>query len=65
MSPTPSGPQAESWENEGGGLVSASPEDLGISRITTEMYEVGGYRYTQLADAVAQAQRMLKAETGQ
>lgn len=46
------------WENEGGHLPSAaSLEDLGIARTYAESYSVGAYRYTNLADAVAQANR--------
>jgi hypothetical protein len=31
---------------------------LGISRAFAEVFHVGGYRYSALADAVAQARRM-------
>lgn len=52
--------EAESWENEGG---SVAPEDLaktyGIARHIFETYSVGGYRYSKLADAIAQARRMI------
>jgi hypothetical protein len=52
-------PIVESWENEGGS-VSPKPdlESLGITRLMTETYAVGGYSYTNLADALAQARRM-------
>ena len=37
-----------------------SPDEvdrLGIVRIATERFEVGGYRYERLADALAEARR--------
>ena len=53
----------ESWENEGG---SGTPVDLalsfGVTRQMTETYCVGGYHYTNLTDAIAQARRMAKLE---
>jgi len=62
QSPTPiwsDAEQAAQWENEGGHLQAAlSLEELGITRMLTETFLVGGYRYTALADAVAQAKRM-------
>lgn len=52
--------QAARWENEGGHLQSpTSLEGLGITRVLTETFLVGDYRYTALADAVAQAHRMI------
>jgi hypothetical protein len=33
---------------------------LGVTRQMTETYSVGGYRYTNLTDAIAQARRMAK-----
>lgn len=52
-----------SWENEGGSLA---PQDvaaaLGIARHLTETYSVGGFQYTNLTDAIAQARRMAKLE---
>ena len=54
----------DSWENEGGSVV---PFDLamslGVTRQMTETYSVGGYRYTNLTDAIAQARRMAKLES--
>lgn len=48
----------ENWENEGGSLrLPASPESLGVTRIVSETFAVGRYRYTNLADAIAQARR--------
>jgi hypothetical protein len=50
---------AENWENEGGSLPEANyAEALGITRILSETYAVGGYNYTNLADAIAQARRL-------
>jgi len=60
--------KAQSWENEGGSIA---PEDvalkdiaasLGVVRHMSETYLVGGYRYTTLSDAIAQARRMAKLE---
>ena len=54
-------PRAENWENEGGSLPPAShAESLGVTPHVTENYTVGGYRYTNLADAIAQGQRLQK-----
>jgi hypothetical protein len=56
---------AERWENEGGAAVAeTSLESLGITRLFSETYVVGGYSYTNLADAAAQARRMRKQESG-
>ena len=53
--------RAENWENEGGSLRPAvSAEALGVTTIPGETYAVGGYRYTNLADAMAQGERMQK-----
>lgn len=55
--------KTESWENEGGNIAAGRlAESLGIVRQMTETYSVGGYHYTNLADAVAQARRMAKLE---
>ena len=55
-------PRAENWENEGGSLRPAdSAEALGVVSIPSEAYAVGGYRYTNLADAMAQGRRMQKS----
>ncbi len=56
-------PIAESWENEGGSTApEQSAESLGIVRHLTETYSVGGFKYTNLTDAIAQARRMAKLE---
>jgi hypothetical protein len=55
----PISPPAEGWENEGGSLRAKTPaESLGVERVMVETFRVGGYTYTNLADAVAQARRM-------
>lgn len=55
--------RAESWENEGGSIApEQSAESLGIVRHLTETYSVGGFQYTNLTDAIAQARRMAKLE---
>lgn len=37
--------------------ISRDPERHGIVRVATEHFEVGGYRYSRLGDAVAEAAR--------
>ncbi|WP_375289389.1 hypothetical protein [Qipengyuania sp.] len=55
--------QTVSQPGEAGGQPSDVPPDMhGIVRQMTETYLVGGYRYTTLADAIAQARRMAKQE---
>lgn len=55
--------RTESWENEGGSIAAAElAERLGVIRQVTETYSVGGFRYTSLTDAIAQARRMIKLE---
>lgn len=50
---------SESWENEGGIVRPLSyAQSFGVTRVLTETFRVGGYSYTSLADAVAQARRM-------
>lgn len=54
---------AQSWENEGGTLDPRElAHSLGVVRHLTETYSVGGFHYTNLTDAVAQARRMAKLE---
>jgi hypothetical protein len=56
-------PRAENWENEGGSVRPADPaESFGVTTFLTEHYVVGGYKYTNLADAIAQGQRMQKGK---
>ncbi|MBT2133631.1 hypothetical protein KK137_04725 [Croceibacterium sp. LX-88] len=56
---------SHNWENEGG---SVGPESyagsLGVVRVLTETFKVGGYTYTNLADAVAQARRIQAPRIG-
>jgi hypothetical protein len=53
----------EFWENEGGSVTTDDLAlSLGVTRQMTETYCVGGYRYTNLTDAIAQARRMAKLE---
>ncbi|MBO9510537.1 hypothetical protein [Erythrobacter sp. A6_0] len=48
-------------ESEGGSLpTNELAERLGVTRHMTESYSVGGFRYTSLTDAIAQARRMAK-----
>jgi hypothetical protein len=57
--------RAQDWENEGGSLKpTVSPEELGVTRVLSETFVVGGYSYTNLADAVAQRRRMQKQGVG-
>ena len=59
-SSTPGRP-TEGWENEGGSLRDAPIADAsGITRVFVETFSVGGYTYTNLPDAQAQARRMRK-----
>jgi hypothetical protein len=37
--------------------LSSDTSDYGIRRVTIEQFEFGGYRYTNLKDAVAEARR--------
>lgn len=60
-SPPASTPEA--WENEGGLIAPVVDTDaLGIVRHMTETFSVGGFRYTNLADAITQAHRTGAAE---
>lgn len=55
--------KSASWENEGGSLAPHDLADsLGVVRHITETYSVGGFQYTNLTDAIAQARRMAKLE---
>ena len=57
---------AQNWENEGGSVrPTVSPESLGVTRVLTETFVVGGYSYTNLADAVAQGRHMQASGAGQ
>lgn len=61
---SPPAVKTESWENEGGSIERIKLADsLGVVRHMTETYSVGGFRYSNLADAIAQARRMTKLES--
>jgi len=45
------------WENEGGSLDKGAAASLGIKRSMVEQFETGSYRYTNMADAIAEAKR--------
>ena len=58
-------PTTESWENEGGSLRSiSSAESLGVTRLLTGPFTVGGHTDPGPADAVAQARRANKQRAG-
>jgi hypothetical protein len=51
---------ASSTPAAGDGAGSSSPAELarrGIVRVSVDQFEVGGYRYTSLKDAIAQSDR--------
>lgn len=48
---------AESWENEGASLSVDIANSYGIKHSVIDQYEIGGYRYSKLEDAVAEAKR--------
>ncbi len=51
---------ASSTPAAGDGAGSGSPAELarrGIVRVSVDQFEVGGYRYTSLKDAIAQSDR--------
>ena len=53
----------DSWENEGGSISPLQlAKTLGVTRQMTETYLVGGFHYTSLTEAIAQARRMAKLE---
>jgi len=50
---------AKSWENKVGSVALQNlAESLGVVRHRTETYSVGGFRYTNLTDAIAQPRWM-------
>lgn len=53
----PDTPATDRWDNEGGRLPPDYGLPEGIERHTEETFAVGKYRYTNLADAVAQVRR--------
>lgn len=58
--------ERDRWDNEGGGFTEESALDPDITRSTEQRYAVGGYRYTDLQHAIAQAKRARRAtESGE
>ena len=56
-------PYVSNTESEVGDLEAfAYAASLGVTRHAAETYAVGGYRYTNLSDAVTQARRMPQSE---
>lgn len=56
-------PRTEVWESEGGTIAPEQLADsLGVVRHLTDTYSVGGYQYTNLTNAIAQARRKAKLE---
>lgn len=53
---------AGAWENEGGSLAVSTANSLGIKHSVVDQFEIGGYRYSNLDDAVAEAKRALERE---
>lgn len=45
------------WENEGGSLAADTADSLGIRHRVVDQFEIGGYRYSKLEDAIAEAKR--------
>ena len=41
-------------------MTDAELAELGITRIVTEQFEVGAYRYSKLSEALMQAQRKIR-----
>lgn len=48
---------AGAWENEGGSLARETVDSLGIRHSVVDQFEIGGYRYSKLEDAIAEARR--------
>jgi hypothetical protein len=61
--PDNGGGEQDRWDNEGGGFSEDVPLDPDIIRSTAQFYAVGGYRYTDLQHAIAQAKRARRAST--
>ena len=56
-------PGEGAWENEGGSLDKGAAASFGIKHSVTEQFETAGYRYTKLADAIAEAKRVRARST--
>lgn len=54
----------EAWENEGGSINNEWATSSRIKHTTTDLFETGGYRYTKLADAMAEVRRAGAASVG-
>jgi hypothetical protein len=52
------------WENEGGSFEQELDPDPEIKRTTIEHFAVGGYNYTDLQHAIAEAKRARRARAG-
>lgn len=51
-------PNENAESDDGTARPAAWLESLGVTRVISETFAVGGYSYTNLADAVAQGRRM-------
>jgi hypothetical protein len=60
--PTHGATKAGSAPSEERAIALELAESLGITRQVTETYSVGGYHYTNIGDAIAQARRMTTLE---
>lgn len=54
----------DNWENEGGKIKVDAGLPNGIKRLQYDIFVVGPYRYTNLADAIAQLGRTNKRSLG-
>ncbi len=54
----------DNWENEGGKIKVDADLPNGIKRLQYDIFVVGPYRYTNLADAIAQLGRTNKHSLG-
>ena len=53
--------EQDRWDNEGGSFTEDAALDPDITRSTEQHYAVGGYRYTNLQHAIAEAKRARRA----
>jgi hypothetical protein len=58
------GAEQDRWDNEGDGFTEDAALDPDITRSTEQHYAVGGYRYTDLQHAIAEAKRARRAAEG-
>lgn len=47
----------DAWKNEGGNISTGAVDSFGISHTVIDQFEIGGYHYTKLADAISEAKR--------